>query len=55
MYKKQYDYLIVGAGLFGQSNIVFGGRMGSYKYLNMDETIEISLKVVEDLLKTTDL
>lgn len=27
-----------------EKNIAFGGRMGSYKYLNMDETIELALE-----------
>jgi UDP-galactopyranose mutase len=36
-----------------ESNIIFGGRMGSYKYLNMDETIERSLELVQELLKNT--
>ena len=34
-----------------ETGVVFGGRMGSYKYLNMDETIERALKVVQNLLK----
>ena len=42
---RQYDYLIVGSGLFGatfaykarqlasqQSNVIFGGRLAEYKY-----------------------
>jgi len=33
-----------------ESNIIFGGRMGSYKYLNMDETIERSLELVQNIL-----
>jgi UDP-galactopyranose mutase len=34
----------------GVSNITFGGRMGSYKYLNMDETIELSLTLIQKIL-----
>jgi UDP-galactopyranose mutase len=33
-----------------ESKVTFGGRMGSYKYLNMDETIEISLELVQKIL-----
>ncbi len=30
-----------------ESNVYFGGRMGSYKYLNMDETVELALEFAE--------
>jgi len=33
-----------------ESNVYFGGRMGSYKYLNMDETIEAALKLTKTLI-----
>lgn len=33
-----------------ESNVVFGGRMGSYKYLNMDETIFIALELTQKIL-----
>jgi UDP-galactopyranose mutase len=32
------------------TNITFGGRMGSYKYLNMDETIELSLDLIQNII-----
>ena len=34
-----------------ETGVTFGGRMGSYKYLNMDETIELSIELVQQLLK----
>jgi UDP-galactopyranose mutase len=34
-----------------ETGVIFGGRMGSYKYLNMDETIELSLELTEKLIK----
>jgi len=33
-----------------ESNIYFGGRMGSYKYLNMDETIDLAIEFTNDIL-----
>lgn len=33
-----------------EKNIHFGGRMGSYKYLNMDETIDLALDLTYNLL-----
>jgi len=36
-----------------EDNIIFGGRMGSYKYLNMDETIELSLELTKKLITET--
>lgn len=29
------------------SNVIFGGRLGSYRYLNMDQVVELALKLVE--------
>lgn len=34
-----------------ENNVYFGGRMGSYKYLNMDETIDIAIQFVHGLFK----
>ena len=33
-----------------EHNVYFGGRMGSYKYLNMDETINLALKLSNQLI-----
>ena len=33
-----------------EDKIIFGGRMGSYKYLNMDETIENAINCTQNLL-----
>jgi UDP-galactopyranose mutase len=33
-----------------ESNVYFGGRMGSYKYLNMDETIDLALRLSSQIL-----
>jgi UDP-galactopyranose mutase len=33
-----------------ETNMIFGGRMGSYKYLNMDETIAISLELITKII-----
>ena len=33
-----------------ESKIYFGGRMGSYKYLNMDETIDLATKFANNQL-----
>ena len=33
------------------NNVIFGGRLGEYKYYDMDKTIESALKKVEDTLK----
>ena len=35
----------------GENNIYFGGRMGSYKYVNMDETIKLSMDLVKEILQ----
>lgn len=37
--------------LEGEKDIYFGGRMGSYKYLNMDETIDLALDLTYNLLR----
>jgi UDP-galactopyranose mutase len=34
-----------------ETNVYFGGRMGSYKYLNMDETIDLAIDFANNLLK----
>mgnify|MGYP001753826568 CR=1 FL=1 len=42
-----YDYLVVGSGLYGaifaheeaESKVIFGGRLGEYKYYDMDQVI----------------
>lgn len=34
-----------------EDNIIFGGRLGMYKYYNMDQIIEEALKFVEDEIK----
>lgn len=31
------------------NKVVFGGRLGSYQYINMDKTIEMALELVENL------
>ena len=35
-----------------ETNVYFGGRMGSYKYLNMDETVDLALKLSNQLINT---
>jgi len=35
----------------GEKNIIFGGRLGEYRYYDMDEVIESALKTVEKELK----
>lgn len=35
----------------GENNVYFGGRMGSYKYVNMDETIKLSMDLVKEILQ----
>ena len=38
-------------GLVDQtSNVLFGGRLGTYRYMDMDETIEAAMKLVKDLI-----
>ncbi len=34
-----------------EKNIIFGGRLGSYKYFDMDKTIESALKLAEEELR----
>ena len=55
----QYDYLIVGSGLFGavfarqardagkKVLVIFGGRLGTYSYYDMDVTIAKALEAAE--------
>ena len=33
-----------------EKKVIFGGRLGSYRYFDMDDTIEEALKLAEDLL-----
>lgn len=33
-----------------EKNVIFGGRLGEYKYYDMDQVIEASLKLVEKKL-----
>jgi UDP-galactopyranose mutase len=33
-----------------EHNVYFGGRMGSYKYLNMDQTIDLALELISVIL-----
>ena len=39
----------------GEDKIYFGGRMGSYKYLNMDETINLAMELAEKLIQDLPL
>ena len=39
----------------GEDKIYFGGRMGSYKYLNMDETINLAMELSEKLIQNLPL
>ncbi len=32
-------------------NIIFGGRLGSYKYFDMDDTIEAAFKLINEMVK----
>lgn len=34
-----------------EKNVIFGGRLGEYKYYDMDKTIEVSLEKVKNILK----
>lgn len=36
------------------NNVIFGGRLGQYKYYNMDQVIDEALKVVEEEFKEED-
>ena len=42
-----YNFLIVGFGLYGA--VIFGGRLGEYKYYDMDQVIVAALERVEGL------
>ncbi len=33
-----------------EHNVYFGGRMGSYKYLNMDQTIDLAIELNNSIL-----
>ena len=33
-----------------EENIIFGGRLGEYKYYDMDKTISEALKLVSELI-----
>jgi UDP-galactopyranose mutase len=33
----------------GERNVSFGGRLGGYRYCNMDETIDAALKLIDEL------
>jgi UDP-galactopyranose mutase len=35
-------------------NVIFGGRLGEYKYYDMDKTIESALKKVEEIIKAEE-
>lgn len=45
--KKLYKQYKVLAAAFSQ-DVIFGGRLGSYRYLNMDQTIASAIKEFED-------
>lgn len=36
-----------------QSNVIFGGRLGEYKYYDMDKVIEVALQKAKEVLKNT--
>lgn len=44
LYERYYDLAKQ------ESKVYFGGRMGSYKYLNMDETIDLAIKLGTNIL-----
>ncbi|MDF2791983.1 MAG: UDP-galactopyranose mutase [Neobacillus sp.] len=33
-----------------ESNVIFGGRLGEYKYYNMDQVVEVALRKAEEVL-----
>ncbi|MEW5818724.1 MAG: UDP-galactopyranose mutase [Cyanobacteriota bacterium] len=35
----------------GLNNVIFGGRLGLYRYLDMDKTIHLALKIYEEQIK----
>jgi UDP-galactopyranose mutase len=36
--------------MFKEKNIIFGGRLGEYKYYDMDRTVESVLNLVKNIL-----
>lgn len=38
-----------------EKNVFFGGRLGMYKYFDMDKTVEEALKLIEQLEKTSSI
>lgn len=44
IYSKYFDLIK------NESNVYFGGRMGSYKYLNMDQTIDLAIELNNSIL-----
>ena len=32
----------------GESNVIFGGRLGAYRYLNMDQTVRSALRAFQE-------
>lgn len=44
IYNKYFDLIK------NETNVYFGGRMGSYKYLNMDQTIDLALEFTSLIL-----
>ena len=34
-----------------ETNVTFGGRLGEYKYYDMDQVIAVALKKVEEIKK----
>ena len=55
----KYNCLIVGAGLYGatfaremadkEKKVIFGGRLGEYRYYDMDQVIAAALEAVKEL------
>lgn len=35
-----------------QSNVIFGGRLGEYKYYDMDKVVEVALQKVREVLQS---
>jgi len=44
IYSKYFDLIK------NEVNVYFGGRMGSYKYLNMDQTIDLAIELNNSIL-----
>lgn len=42
---KQYDSLWIGAGQ--SPRVIFGGRLAEYRYMDMDDVIESSMRIFE--------